>query len=370
MKKHYKLKDICKIGGGLSKYNLKYANKNPGIYPVYGNSKTKTPKCYINSFDYQGSYIYFINRTDRKFTGKFFYLQNKKFCISNTANILLIFKNFLNLKYLFFFLTKINIKNYLISSTSSICQLRNDEAYDIDVFLPSLNIQNYFVKRLWFLKESFEKLKKLKIQLKDIKRKLLRYCFGKYLNDEKDLHCKLKKICVVKFGNKKLNKKYCDKNKGPYPVYSSKTTGDRVFAWINTFDYNGTYIWFTNRGSCLANFYYEINKNFSIYESAAIIYLKNKTKILNLKYLYFYLLFEQENIKHLLSVGAAMKHINYEDISNYFVQIPYLSIQSKIIKFLSLYDLIDPVILKIDNFLNSYNSYKKTLLKIIFSLIK
>jgi len=248
--------------------------------------------------------------------------------------------------------------------------LRTQEAYDIDVFLPSLNIQNYFVKRLWFLKESFEKLKKLKIQLKDIKRKLLRYCFGKYLNDEKDLHCKLKKICVVKFGNKKLNKKYCDKNKGPYPVYSSKTTGDRVFAWINTFDYNGTYIWFTNRGSCLANFYYEINKNFSIYESAAIIYLKNKTKILNLKYLYFYLLFEQENIKHLLSVGAAMKHINYEDISNYFVQIPYLSIQSKIIKFLSLYDLIDPVILKIDNFLNSYNSYKKTLLKIIFSLIK
>jgi len=368
MKQHYKLKDICEIGGGQSKYNLKYASKNPGIYPVYGASKTNTPKNYINSFKYNGTYIYFVGWSSKSIVGNFFYLKNKKFSLGAETKILINFKFKINLKYLYLFLTIVNIYKYIVIS-GSMFQLRNDEAYDIDVFLPSLNTQNYFVKRLWFLKESFSELKKLKTQLQDIKRKLLRYCFGKFLNQEKDLCCKLKKFCNAQGGRGDLSEKFCKSICGNYPVYSSKTKGNPIFAYINKYDYNGNFIMFSRYGKYLANFCYLNNQKFSLYLSAAVICLKNKNNNLNLKYLYFFLLFDQINIRHLLSVGAAIKRINVEDILDYNIQIPSLPIQSKIIQFLSSYEFIDPVILKIDNFLNSYNSYKKTLLQILFSLI-
>ena len=368
LKTHYKLKDICEIGGGLSKYNLKYALKNPGIYPVYGGSVSKTPKCYINSFDYNGTYICFIGVSSKEFAGKFLYFKNKKFSISSGLKILNKFKINLNLKYLYFFLNQINIKKYLVSVGLG-AQLRNDEAYDIDILIPSLNIQNYFVKKLWFLEESFSELKNLKIQLHDIKRKLLRYCFEKHLNDKKDSHCKLKKVCETRTGDIKLSKKYCKKNKGPYSVYSSSNTGP--FAYINYYKYVGNFIWMIRKGPPYqGKSFYIKNQKFSLTSDAILLKIKKLEKNLDLKYLYFYLSFQQKNIQHILTVGTALKRINIDDLQKYPIQIPSLSIQSKIIQFLSSYDLIDPVILKIDNFLNSYSTYKKTLLKIIFNLVK
>ena len=368
MKTHYKLKDICEIGGGLSKYSLKYANKNPGVYPVYGVSKTKTPKCYISSFDYNGTYICFIGVSSKEFVGKFLYFTNNNFSISSGLKILIKFKINLNLKYLYFFLNQINIKKYLVSAGLG-AQLRNDEAYDMDVFLPSLNTQNYFVKKLWFLKESFEKLKKLKIQLRDIKRKLLRYCFEKFLNDENDLHFKLKKVCKAKTGDSKLSKAYCEKNKGIYPVYSSSNIGP--FAYINYYKYEGNFIWMIKEGPPYQgkSFYIE-NQKFSLTSHAILLKITKIENILNLKYLYFYLLFEQKNIQHILTVGTALKTINLSDLQKFHIQIPSLSIQSKIIQFLASFEFINPIILKIDNFLNSYSNYKKTLLQILFLFIK
>jgi len=368
MKKKYKLGDVCEVKSGNSKFTLDYAKKNPGIYPVYGKSGFMIPRCFINDFEYCGNYIFFLSSSSRKFVGTFFYLEKQKFSIDPNARVLKNFKFKLNLKYLYFYFCQINIKKYIVGGRDA--QIRIQESYDIDIFLPSLNTQNYFVKRLWFLEESFNELKKLKIQLQDIKRKLLRYCFGKYLDDEKDLRCKLKKVCVIKLGNSKLTKKYCETIKGPYPVYSSKTTNDHIHAYIKKFDYYGKYIWFTNHGFYAGSFYYENNKKFSINADATILIKKETKTNLNLKYIYYYLLFKQRKIKHVLTVGAAIKRINVDDISQYLIQIPSLSTQSKIIQFLSSFEFIDPIILKIDNFLNTYNTNKKTLLQILFNLIK
>ena len=352
--------------GGQSKLTLNYAKKNIGNFPVYGVGQLKIARFYINTFSFQGTYICFVSTSIKRLVGNVIYIENQKFSIDNNLRILKDFKINLNLKYLYFFL-KITKKDLTAGVQ---LMLRIQEAYDIDVFLPSLNTQNYFVKRLWFLEESFKKLKRLKIQLQNIKRKLLRYCFEKYLNQENDLQYKLKKYCNTQGGRGNLSEKFCKLNCGNYPVYSSKTKGNPIFAYINKYKYNGNFIMFSRYGQYLANFCYLRNKKFSLYLSAAVIWLKNKNNILNLRYLYFFLLFEQKNIRYLLSVGAAIKRINVEDILNYFIQIPSLSIQTKIIEFLTSFEFIDPIILKIDNFLNSYNSYKKTLLKIIFNLVK
>jgi len=168
------------------------------------------------------------------------------------------------------------------------------------------------------------------------------------------------------------NKKYCLQNPGIYPLYSSKTIGDHVFARINSYQYDGTYIWFTNYGDVYqGSFYYEENSKFSLTNTASLIQIKKEfCNSLNLKYLYYYLWKEQRNIKYLLSVGAALPRINTSDFINYPIIIPNLATQDKIIQFLNCYDDIDNIILKLDNFLNSYIDYKITILRILLAVLE
>lgn len=371
MKKIYKLNELCEIKNGSVKYNLKYASKNPGIYPIYSNKKTKIPRCYINSFDFQGEHIFFVCAADKKIIGTTFYVNNEKFSIASGVKILTNFKTNLNIKYLFFFVYQLNINRYALVSTNSIYHIRNLEMYDIDVFLPSLYYQNYFIKKLWFLENSFNRLIKLKTQLQDLKRKLLSYCFNFYLAKEKFYQCKLNKIAEAKVAFLKSSKIYFLKNIIIYPLSFYKSNNDPIFVYIKEYNHSNNFFMFSRYGTHLTNFYYLNYKKFPQYERDTIIYLKNTVNNLNLNYLYFYLLFEQRNIRYLYGVGSLYKKIYLSDLKNYSIQIPSSSIQNKIIDFFNSFEFIDPLILKIDNFLNLYNNnYKKTLLQIIFSLIK
>ena len=52
----------------------------------------------------------------------------------------------------------------------------------------------------------------------------------------------LNKMFIVGRGLPKYTKAYTDAHKGTYPVYSSKTENDGIFAYINTYDYDGEYL--------------------------------------------------------------------------------------------------------------------------------
>lgn len=47
----------------------------------------------------------------------------------------------------------------------------------------------------------------------------------------------LNDIFIVGRGLPKYTQSYANRNKGEYPVYSSKTENDGLFATINTYDY-------------------------------------------------------------------------------------------------------------------------------------
>jgi len=374
----FKLKEICDIGGGNSKLTKRYLNKHPGKYPVYGSSKNMIATGYWKHYDLDlKETIYFIRISSKEYAGKFFYLQNQKFSLYETTKILINFKKNVNLKYLYLYLIKIEIIFYL---TANRTQLRNLEAYDLDIFLPSIPIQNYFVDLLWFLEEDFKSLKikitNLKKQLKQFKQQILKYCFSFYFDVKNNPNLKLEKklikdVCLVNIGDSKLTKQTCLQNPGVYPVYSSKTINNHVFAMINNYQYDGTYIWFTNYGAYLGSFYYVKNVKFSLTKAASLIQIKKTvSKSLNSKYLYYYLWIEERNIKYHLSVGAAMPRINTSDFINYHVIIPDLNTQDKIIQFLNCYDDIDNIILKLDNFLNSYTDYKITILRILLATLE
>jgi len=55
-------------------------------------------------------------------------------------------------------------------------------------------------------------------------------------------------IFSVGRGLPKYTRSYADKHKGIYPVYSSKTDDDGVFATINTYDYDGEYLTWSTDG--------------------------------------------------------------------------------------------------------------------------
>ena len=344
---------------------------------MYDSSKNNIATGYWNLYDYDlKEAIYFISKAAKEHVGKLFYLQNQKFSLYVDAKILINFKKDINLKYLYLYLIQIEIIFYL---TANRTQLRNLEAYDLDIFLPSISIQNYFVDLLWFLEKDFKSLKikitNLKTQLKEFKRQVLRYCFSFYFNVKNNPNLKLetkliKDVCLINHGDSKLNKKYCLQNPGIYPVYSSETVGEHTFAKINKHQYDGTYIWYTHYGY-VGNFYYEENNKFSLTYAGSLIKLKKEfLGSLNLKYFFYYLWKEQKNIKYLLTTGAAIPRLNREDLKNYSIIIPDLKTQEQIIEFLSCYDYIDNIILKLDNFLNSYAGYKITILRILLVVLE
>ena len=49
-------------------------------------------------------------------------------------------------------------------------------------------------------------------------------------------------------GLPKYTKTYANQHKGIYPVFSSKTDGDGVFAYIDTFDFDGEYLTWSTDG--------------------------------------------------------------------------------------------------------------------------
>jgi len=347
------------------------------MYPVYDSSKDNIATGFWNKYDYiLQEAIYFISKAAKEHVGTFFYLKNQKFSLYVDAKILINFKKDVNLKYLYLYLIKIEIIFYL---TANRTQLRNLEAYDLDIFLPSIPIQNYFVDLLWFLEEDFKSLKikitNLKEKLKQFKQQILKYCFSFYFDKKNNPNLTLEKkliknVCLINSGDSKLNKKYCLQNPGDYPVYSSKTMNDHIFAKINSYQYYGTYIWYTRLGY-VGNFYYEEKSKFSLTDGANLIQTKKEFhNSLNLKYIYYYLAKEQKNIKYLLTTGAAIPRMNASDLKNYPVIIPDLATQDKIIQFLNCYDYIDNIILKLDNFLDDYTDYKITILRILLATLE
>lgn len=87
--------DLFKPIRGNSVYTKKYANDNPGKYPVYSAS-TRTPLAYIDSYDYDGNYL---SWTTNGYGGYIFILSGK-FSINGDRGLLLPLNDNINLEYI------------------------------------------------------------------------------------------------------------------------------------------------------------------------------------------------------------------------------------------------------------------------------
>ena len=66
-------------------------------------------------------------------------------------------------------------------------------------------------------------------------------------------------ICEVGRG-RVINKKEIEENFGDYPVYSSQTSNNGIFGYLNTFDFDGEYVTWTTDGIYAGSVFYRIGK--------------------------------------------------------------------------------------------------------------
>lgn len=128
---------------------------------------------------------------------------------------------------------------------------------------------------------------------------------------------------VCKFLSKsKRNAKYGNKE-GLYPFFKSSTKLD---SYVNEPDYQEESLIIGDGGEPNVNY----GVNFSVSDHCYV--LQNKTKLLNLKYVYYYLYHNLDMMKQLYT-GVAIKNISKTNIENIKIPIPSLERQEEIVKY-------------------------------------
>ncbi len=92
----------------------------------------------------------------------------------------------------------------------------------------------------------------------------------------------LNDIFLVGRGSPKYTQSYANRNKGEYPVYSSKTENDGLFAFINSYDFDGEYLTWSTDGYAGILFYR--TGKFSCTDHCGILTLRENIKGIYLPY--------------------------------------------------------------------------------------
>lgn len=166
------IESLCKISRGrvISK---EYLRDNVGDYPVYSSQTVNDGMLgKINSYDYEGDYLTWT--TDGANAGSIFY-RTGKFSITNVCGLLSVKVDYVNLKFLYYYLS-IVAKKYVNEGMGN-PKLMSNVMAKIKVAVPPLPVQEEIVKVLDTFtelgKELGKELEKRKQQYEYYRNKLL-----------------------------------------------------------------------------------------------------------------------------------------------------------------------------------------------------
>lgn len=271
----FKLKDLFSIERGKSKYTKKYGNQNKGEYPVYSASNN-APLTYINTFDFDGEYLTWATNG---FAG-YIKLLNGKFSFNADRGLLKPLRDNINIIY---------VKNIIEPVLRGLAKGRKGEKgqdeftkvypsmiKNVEIQMPvdkdgsfDVDAQNELVDKIIFIGE-------LKSRIKDY-RKQIELLNVEIKNDFKKKSFRMDMLFDIISGNSKLTRKYLDKNKGEFVVYSANTKQNGVFGYINNFDHNTECIQITTNGVYAGTAFYRKKQKFSINGDARLLVKKEKT---------------------------------------------------------------------------------------------
>jgi type I restriction enzyme S subunit len=126
-----------------------------------------------------------------------------------------------------------------------------------------------------------------------------------------------------------MSKNYLRDNAGCYPVYSSQTSDQGIFGYINTFDYDSEAITWTTDGANAGSVFYHHNEKFSITNVCGL--LKTKDNIVNVKFVFYVL---DTIAKKYVSSGMGNPKLMSNAMAKISIPIPPLPVQQEIVRIL------------------------------------
>ena len=336
-----RLGEVCYIQRGriISKT---YLEQNKGNYPVYSSqTKNNGEIGSIDTYDFDGEYVTWT--TDGAYAGTVFY-RNEKFSITNICGLISP-KNseYLSTKFITYWL-QIEAKKY-VKGGSGNPKLMSNVVSDIFIPIPSLQTQEKIVKIL----DTFTELQtELQIELQT---RIKQYSYyrdmllsEKYLNkisekidkleNQRNIYwCSIKEICRRQKGINITAEKMKKINKlgASIKIFA----GGNTVAYVNEKDIdkekiiNQPSIIVKSRGNIDFEFY---DGPFS-HKNEMWSYATLDKKLLNIKYLYYYL---KSNVKYFKdnAISGKLPQISTSITDNYKVPIPDILIQNKVVQIL------------------------------------
>lgn len=300
-----KLGDICKFMS-KSKRQASYG-KDIGEYLFYTSSK-KIQRCDEADYDDECLIIGTGGNANIKIDNNFSCSADNFVLKSNNDNIIT--------KFIYHYLSNnIDVLENGFNGTT-IKHLSKDYLKNIEIPIPSLEIQERIVEQLDVINSNIEKSK----QMVDEYRKIIKYYVDSQTKNEKEY--KFKDICTTETGE------YIKKNdfdEGEYPVYG----GGDVSKYINKTNRQDTFV--IAKDGVSENCVRYINGKFFLNHHGWTLDYKDDN-LQESKYIYYWLYANQHKLYNLAN-GSAQKGINQNSFYNLTIQIPYIEKQKEIVEY-------------------------------------
>ncbi|WP_215742210.1 restriction endonuclease subunit S [Mesomycoplasma hyorhinis] len=158
-------------------------------------------------------------------------------------------------------------------------------------------------------------------------------------------------------GNSKLTKQYIKQNLGKYPVYSSQTENNGIIGYINTYDFDGEFITWTQDGNAGKVFYRNGRFNAS---NSGILTLNFPSKY-NLKFLFLALIFLDLTK---LQIGGTVPHFTASMMRKVIFLIPKNKVEQE--KISSIFFTLDKIVSLYERKISLLEKLEKALFSKLF----
>lgn len=313
-----KLGEIC--SDISTSHSIASSNRVDGEYRFFTCSREETTH---NEFHYEGTYIIHGSRGST-IKDSLFFTNNEKFAIGTSMFISEV-KNKSEIlpKYLYYYFKLNNIIFDKYINGSAIPMINKANYYEIDIPVPSFQIQKDLVEYLDFIYEtavrnSNERIDGLK---KKIEFKLkMQKLFGK--NTWKTIGS----VCDFKNGKGIKKESLLE---GDYPVIGG---GQQPLGFHNQFNTNENVILCSSSGA-YSGFISRYEKKVWKSDCFSIIPKNNE---INNDFLFYYLKFIQRDL-YALQSGSSQPHVYSRDLENINIPIPLYEVQESIVRYCDLY---------------------------------
>ncbi|WP_081372041.1 restriction endonuclease subunit S [Metamycoplasma hominis] len=369
---------MCEIKRGKV-YSKEFIKLNKGEYPVYSSQSLNDGILgKIDKYDFDGEHVTWT--TDGAYAGTVFY-RIGRFSITNVCGILSVLnKSKLNVKYLSTCLSMQTKK--FVNKASGNPKLMSNIMENIEIPIPHISIQNKIVEILDKLetytkdiqsglpleidqrKKQYEYYRDKLLDFKDLAGGVLGKNYLLLLNELWD-----KIVNIVEY--LPISKIFREIKTGKLNANAETPNGKYVF-WtcderpklINEYAFDEMAILISGNGSKVGhiNIY---NGKFNAYQRTYILLKINHFVLW--KYAYFYLKSNLKNYITAFKLDSGIPYITLPMLQNYFIPIPHISIQNKIVEILDklqvyTMDIQTGLPLEIDQRKKQYEHYRDKLL--------